>query len=316
MPSMRWPAGVRGVLLDIEGTTTAIAFVYEVLFPYAAARLKATCAGRAGEPEVAEAIARLREEYMAEAAGDAAGDAAGAGARVGQAAFGGGAGLPAFGTGAGLPPFGTGAGLPPFGGGEGLPAFGTGAGLPPFGDGAPYARWLMARDRKSTGLKALQGLIWETGYTKGELRGHVFADVPPALAAWHEAGVRLRVFSSGSRRAQQLLFAHSEHGDLTPLLDGFHDTTTGPKLERSSYLAIAEAFALPPEDLLYLSDVAGELDAAAAAGYRTALLERPGNRPQRRGEHPVCNSFAELAPAWPRQAVAGAGLPSPGRRSA
>ena len=260
--------GVRGVLMDIEGTTTAIAFVYEVLFPYAAARLAETCARRAAEPEVAWAIARLREEHAAESAGAAGG------------------------------------------------AAGPGAGLPPFGDGAAYAGWLMARDRKSTGLKALQGLIWETGYTTGELRGHVFADVPPALAAWHEAGVRLRVFSSGSRRAQQLLFAYSEHGDLTPLLDGFHDTTTGPKLERSSYLAVAEAFALPPEDLLYLSDIAGELDAAAAAGYRTALLERPGNRPQRRGAHPACNSFAELAPARPRPAAAAAGLASPQRTPA
>jgi enolase-phosphatase E1 len=274
---MSLPAGVRGVLMDIEGTTTAIAFVYEVLFPYAAARLADTCARRAAEPEVAWAIARLREEHAAASAADAA-DAADAGG-AGDAA-------------------------------------GPGAGLPPFGDGAAYAAWLMARDRKSTGLKALQGLIWETGYTAGELRGHVFADVPPALAAWHEAGVRLRVFSSGSRRAQQLLFAYSEHGDLTPLLDGFHDTTTGPKLERSSYLAIAEAFALAPEDLLYLSDVAGELDAAAAAGYRTALLERPGNRPQRRGAHPACNSFAELAPARPRPAAAAAGLTSPQRTPA
>jgi enolase-phosphatase E1 len=277
---MSLPAGVRGVLMDIEGTTTAIAFVYEVLFPYAAARLAATCARRGAEPEVAWAIARLREEHAAESAGGAggAGDAADPGAG---------------------------------------PDAGLDAGLPPFGDGAAYAGWLMARDRKSTGLKALQGLIWETGYTAGELRGHVFEDVPPALAAWHEAGVRLRVFSSGSRRAQQLLFAHSEHGDLTPLLDGFHDTTTGPKLERSSYLAIAEAFALPPEDLLYLSDVAGELDAAAAAGYRTALLERPGNRPQRRGAHPACNSFAELAPARPRPpAAVSGGRRSPGRTPA
>jgi enolase-phosphatase E1 len=268
---MSLPAGVRGVLMDIEGTTTAIAFVYDVLFPYAAARLAATCAQRAAEPEVARAIARLREEHAAESE-DGAGGADGA----------------------------------------------DGAGLPPFGDGAAYAAWLMARDRKSTGLKALQGLIWETGYLSGDLRGHVFADVPPALVAWHAAGVRLRVFSSGSRRAQQLLFAHSDHGDLTPLLDGYHDTTTGPKLERSSYVAIAEAFALPPEDLLYLSDVVGELDAAAAAGYRTALLERPGNRPQRRGAHPACKSFAELAPVRPLAvaAAAAAGPRPPERRPA
>jgi enolase-phosphatase E1 len=238
---MPLPVGIGGLLLDVEGTTTAIAFVYDVLFPYAAARLEATCARRAAEPEVARAISRLRQEHAAEAA----------------------------------------------------------AGRPAFGDGAPYARWLMARDRKSTGLKALQGLIWEEGYAGGELRGHVFADVPPALAAWRAAGVRLRVFSSGSRRAQQLLFAHSDFGDLTAFFDGFHDTTTGPKLEGSSYVAIGEAFALPPAALLFLSDIVAELDAAAAAGYRTGLLERPGNRPQPRGAHPAFASFAELAPVAP-----------------
>jgi enolase-phosphatase E1 len=231
------PAGIRGVLLDIEGTTTAIAFVYEQLFPFAEARLDVTCARRAGEPEIAAAIAQLRAEHAAE---------------------------------------------PPAGG------------LPPFGDGAAYARHLMARDRKSTGLKALQGLIWEEGYASGELHGHVFADVPPALAAWRGAGLRLRVFSSGSRRAQLLLFGHTEHGDLTPLFEGFHDTTTGPKLEPASYAAIAGQFAQPASSLLFLSDVAGELDAAAAAGYATGLMMRPGNRPQPDGPHARYTSFAEI----------------------
>jgi enolase-phosphatase E1 len=240
---MPLPAGTRGVLIDIEGTTTAIAFVYEVLFPYAAARLEATCAS-AGEPDgarVAAAIALLRAEHAAEP---------------------------------------------------------HHADLPPFGNGASYARFLMARDRKSTGLKALQGLIWEAGYASGELRGHVFADVPPALAAWRAARVRLRVFSSGSRHAQQLLFAHSQQGDLTPFFEGFHDTTTGAKLEASSYAAIGRSFALPASDLLFLSDTTGELDAAAAAGYRTGRLVRPGNRPQPAGgqPHPTYTSFAELAP--------------------
>jgi enolase-phosphatase E1 len=269
---MPLPAGIGGLLLDVEGTTTAIAFVYDVLFPYAAARLEATCARRAAEPEVARAISRLRQEHAAEAA----------------------AGRPASGA-AGVDG-GAGAGGP---GGSGGAAGGAGAGLPAFGDGAPYVRWLMARDRKSTGLKALQGLIWEEGYAGGDLRGHVFADVPPALAAWRAAGVRLRVFSSGSRQAQQLLFAHSDFGDLTAFFDGFHDTTAGPKLERSSYVAIGEAFALPPAALLFLSDIVAELDAAAAAGYRTGLLERPGNRPQPRGAHPAFASFAELAPVAP-----------------
>jgi enolase-phosphatase E1 len=235
------PAGIRGVLLDVEGTTTALSFVVDVLFPYAAARLDDACA-RAARPgaaaELVAAVAQLREEHAAESAREPA--------------------------------------------------------LPPFGDGAPYAGHLMAQDRKSTGLKALQGLIWEEGYASGELRAHLFPDVPPALAAWRAAGIELRVFSSGSVRAQKLLFGHTDYGDLTPLFAGFHDTQTGPKMEPGSYLAIASAFALPPGGILFLSDTVGELDAAAAAGLSTGRLERPGNRPQPASAHPVFTRFDQI----------------------
>lgn len=170
----------------------------------------------------------------------------------------------------------------------------AGAEVPDFGDGAPYARHLMRSDRKSTGLKALQGLLWAEGYRSGEIRGHLYPDVPAALERWRRAGLRLRVFSSGSVQAQRLLFGHSEAGDLTPLFEGFHDTTTGPKLEAGSYRAIAAAFALPPGDVLFLSDVRGELDAARAAGFETGMLLRPGNRPAEPGPHPTYASFAEI----------------------
>jgi enolase-phosphatase E1 len=169
------------------------------------------------------------------------------------------------------------------------------AGLPGFGDGAPYARHLMRLDRKSTGLKQLQGLIWDEGYRAGDLRGEVFPDVPPALEAWARLGVRLRVFSSGSVRAQKLLFGNTGQGDLARLFEGFHDTTTGPKQEPASYRAIAGELALPPAAILFLSDVRGELDAAATAGLRTGLLLRPGNHPVEPGDHPKYTSFAELA---------------------
>jgi enolase-phosphatase E1 len=240
---MPLPAGVRGILIDVEGTTTPVSFVYEVLFPYAAERLEEACARAAEEPAIAAAVALLRQEHEAER----------------QA--------------------------------------GGGDGLPPFGDGAPYARHLMARDRKSTGLKALQGLIWEEGYRSGRLRGQVFADVPPALAAWRGAGLRLRVFSSGSVLAQRLLFGYSDHGDLTGCFEGYHDTTTGAKREATSYAAIAGAFALPPPAILFLSDLPAELDAAGAAGLLTGLFRRPGNAPlPGPPEHPVYGSFAELLP--------------------
>ena len=237
---MPLPTGVRALLLDVEGTTTPIAFVYDELFPYARRRLAAACREAAGRPEIGAAIERLRAEYDEEAKRGA-------------------------------------------------------AELPPFGDGAAYAGYLMDRDRKSTGLKSLQGIVWEEGYRSGEIRGRFFDDVPPALAAWRRRGVRVRIFSSGSVLAQRLLFAHSEHGDLTPYLDGFHDTTTGPKLESASYVAIATACALAPGAILFLSDVTAELDAAASAGLATGLVRRPGNRPAKPGGHATYRDFAELS---------------------
>jgi enolase-phosphatase E1 len=226
------PGEIRAVLTDIEGTTTSISFVYDVLFPYAAARLDDYCGRPDPEPELAAALARLRQEQTEE---------------------------------------------------------GDGADL------AGYARRLMADDRKSTGLKLLQGVIWEEGYRNGTIQGHVFPDVPEALAAWRAAGRRLRVFSSGSVHAQKLLFGHTVYGDLTPFFEGFHDTATGPKREATAYAAIAAAYSLPAGEILYLSDVREELDAAAGAGMQTGLLVRPGNRPAEPGGHAVFGDFGEIS---------------------
>jgi 2,3-diketo-5-methylthio-1-phosphopentane phosphatase len=230
----------QAVLLDIEGTTTPISFVYDVLFPYAAARMETYCAAR--KPEAAEAIQLLRHEFEQEQEEEEEGA------------------------------------------------------VPDFGNGAAYARYLMEQDRKSTGLKALQGLIWEEGYRTGELRGPVFADVPDVLRRWHEMGIRIRVFSSGSVLAQKLLFSHTKHGDLTSLFEGFHDTTTGPKQETAAYVAIAGALDLAPHQVLFLSDVVRELDAASTAGMKTGLMLRPGNKPTDAGKHRTYGSFAELLP--------------------
>lgn len=160
-----------------------------------------------------------------------------------------------------------------------------------FGDGSDFAAALMDQDRKSTGLKALQGLIWEAGYRSGELRAVLFADVPPALERWRARGLRLRVFSSGSVLAQRLLFAHTEVGDLTSRFEGFHDTTTGAKGQAASYEAIATSAGLRPAAMLYLSDVVTELDAASEAGLHVKLLKRPGNAPQPDSRHPIVADF-------------------------
>lgn len=169
--------------------------------------------------------------------------------------------------------------------------------VPDFGTGAAYAEYLMDRDRKSTGLKMLQGILWREGYRDGTLRGEVFDDVPPALKAWREAGIRLRIFSSGSVEAQKLLFGNSDHGDLTGCFEGYHDTRTGAKKTPRAYETIAEAFDLPPERILFLSDNLEELDAARDAGLRTGLLDRPGNPTVSGSDHPSYETFRPLLPS-------------------
>jgi enolase-phosphatase E1 len=162
---------------------------------------------------------------------------------------------------------------------------------------AAYAEWLMDRDRKSTGLKALQGEIWAEGYRNGSLRGELFSDVPPALEKWRRAGLDVRIFSSGSVLAQKLLFQHTAFGDLTGCLRGYFDTAVGPKTEVSSYASIVEAMGLEPAAVLFVSDVVAELDAACQAGLKTALSLRPGNRPPPPGHlHRVISSFSEILP--------------------
>jgi enolase-phosphatase E1 len=195
------------ILTDIEGTTTPIAFVRDVLFPYARARLPAFLEAHAADPEVAAAVAEA--ERLAE-------------------------------------------------GRDALSAL---------------LGWLDA-DAKVTPLKTLQGLIWNEGYRRGELKGVIYPDVPPVLRRWHAAGLRLYVYSSGSEAAQRLLFGHSDAGDLAGLFSGFFDTRVGAKREAGSYAAIARAVALPAGEILFLSDIGQELDAATASGMQTCQLVR------------------------------------------
>lgn len=216
------------VLTDIEGTTSAIAFVKETLFPFAAAELDAFLDARGDDPAVAAILAEVREAAPGEE------------------------------------------------------------------PRAALHRW-MAEDAKVTPLKTLQGLIWRAGYLDGRLKGHLWPDVAACLRAWASGGVRLAVYSSGSVAAQKLLFGHSAAGDLVPLFAGFFDTRVGGKREAASYAAIAAALGLPPGDILFLSDVAEELDAAAAAGMRTCQLVRAGDGTQASGRHAGAADFPTVA---------------------
>ena len=215
---MSLPDEVRAILLDIEGTTTPIAFVHDVLFSYAREHVSEFLS----ENSLAEDVALLREEHAVDVK--------------------------------------------------------EGRNPPPLTAG--YVQWLIALDRKSTGLKSLQGKIWRQGYEQGLLKSQVFEDVAPAFERWRERGLRIAIFSSGSVLAQQLLFAHTEVGDLTRFIDGYFDTKVGKKGEAESYRRIAEGMGLDPEQILFISDVVTELDAANKAGMKTLLSIRPGNSEQ------------------------------------
>ena len=141
-----------------------------------------------------------------------------------------------------------------------------------------YLTWLMDNDRKSTALKSIQGKIWKAGFESGELKGTLFADVPSAFTRW-AAKDKVAIYSSGSVEAQQLLFRHSNFGDLTPLISAYFDTRTGAKAEPASYTAIASTLEVTSEQILFFSDTVRELDAARAAGCQTRLVVRPGNAP-------------------------------------
>jgi len=233
----------RGVLLDIEGTTTSVRFVHDVLCPFARRHLRDHLADLWDTPAIREAC-----EHMARDAGSAS-----------AAAW--------------------------------------------WGDCDEEAKRdrvcaeasrLMDADAKATGLKQLQGLVWASGFRSGALRAHVYDDVPPALAAWVAAGREVRIYSSGSVGVQKLFFGRTVHGDLTPLLSGHYDTTTGPKTDRRSYEKIAAGF-LPAPSILFISDVVAELDAAREAGMRTALSCRPGQGPVSPGHgHEQISSFDQV----------------------
>jgi len=202
---------IRAVVTDIEGTTTSVTFVYDVLFPYARQRMADYVTGHADDPAVREQLDAVSSE-------------------VGRA----------------------------------------------LDDDAAVAQLLtwMDEDRKATPLKALQGMIWEAGYRNGAFTGHVYDDAVRNLRRWKAGGIRLFVYSSGSVSAQQLLFRHSDAGDLTPLFEDYFDTRIGAKREVSSYRAILDSIGLPADEVLFLSDIEAELDAAARAGLRTCWLVR------------------------------------------
>lgn len=213
-------SAVKAVVTDIEGTTSSIAFVRDVLFPYARAALPRFLQEQHGRADVTHWIKTVAEE-------------------------------------------------------NGLSADDL--------DGVTeiLLQWI-DQDRKHTALKALQGMIWVDGYTQATYQAPVYADAAAALRNWHAAGLPIYVYSSGSVPAQKLFFAHTDHGDLRPLFTDHFDTEIGGKRDIGSYVRIAGAIGIAPENLLFLSDIVEELDAARDAGWQTVLVDRREDYPQAR----------------------------------
>ncbi|WP_439851562.1 acireductone synthase [Pseudomonas syringae] len=223
---------IKAILTDIEGTTSAVSFVFDVLFPFARKHLPDFVRQHADQPSVATQLQAVREQ-----SGEPDADA------------------------------------------ERVIAI--------------LLEWI-AEDRKATPLKALQGMVWEQGYSAGQLKGHVYPDAVDALQRWHQDGYKLYVYSSGSIQAQQLIFGCSEAGDLSGLFSGYFDTTSGPKREAQSYQTIAHATGFTAQEILFLSDIVEELDAAQAAGMATCGLVRDGGTLT---GHESVASFALIDPA-------------------
>ncbi len=153
-------------------------------------------------------------------------------------------------------------------------------------------RWI-AEDKKLTPLKSLQGMIWRVGYERGELKGHVYDDTPEALRAWREKGLRLFIYSSGSVDAQKLIFGHTDYGDLTPLFSDYFDTRVGGKREAASYRVIQKRIGTAADEILFLSDIGEELDAAREAGMQTCQLVRD-EKTLVAATHPQVNTLLDV----------------------
>lgn len=228
---------IRAILTDIEGTTSSISFVKDVLFPYARRALPGFVRAHGQEPEVRRWLDVVATEHGSICSDDVIVET--------------------------------------------------------------LQGWI-DQDRKHTALKALQGMIWDAGYRDADFTAHIYPDAAPALQAWYEQGYPLYVYSSGSVPAQKLFFGHSDAGDLSPLISGWFDTEIGGKREADSYRRIAAQIGVPAADILFLSDVVEELDAAREAGLRTQLIDRLQDYPQPRlGDaahgHARVQTFSDIA---------------------
>lgn len=238
------------VLLDIEGTTTPITFVHDVLFPFAKINAEAFLVDTWSTTKTEGVVAALREQATQDAAD--------------------GIGAPSI--------------------------LADGAKNEVIRSVVEYVHWNICADRKIGPLKQLQGYIWDVGYKSGELKAQVYDDVPGFLQRMEDKRVRVGIYSSGSRQAQKALFQYSDKGDLREYLSVYFDTKVGHKRETRSYEEMLQSLGVDSgKDVLFVTDIIEEADAATKAGVDAVLSVRPGNMPLP-ASHPYCTirSFSEL----------------------
>lgn len=216
---------IRLIIVDIEGTTTSVSFVFDVLFPYFREQIHRVTE-RVNDPAIAAILEQVKALVLSE----------------------------------------------------------TQTVIDDQGAIAQLHQWSV-EDRKVAPLKAMQGILWEEGYQNGDFKGHIYPDVPSSFQQWQQQGIKLGVYSSGSVSAQKLLFGYSEYGDLTHYFDWYFDLQVGSKKEIASYQAIAQQTGFSLAEILFLSDMEAELDAAQAAGFNVIQLVRAGTTPSPKHSH-------------------------------
>ncbi len=224
---------MKYILMDIEGTTTSISFVHDILFPYSKERIPAFINSHQNDPEILTIFEEVKLTVNNEQ--------------------------------------------------NHLPNNQQIINQ--------LIEWINV-DRKHPALKKLQGLIWNEGYTSGEIKGHVYQEVPAVLEKWKNKNITLGIYSSGSIKAQKDLFGFSLFGNLNKFISNNFDTTIGHKREIASYQKISQQLSIPSKDILFLSDISEELDAAKTAGFQTVQLVRIGTVPNT--GHAQVKSFDEI----------------------
>ncbi len=215
---------VKYVLMDVEGTTSDIAFVKNVLFPYSAREMRNFVSSNKNNSEIRACLKETGRGSDDEA--------------IDQ-----------------------------------------------------LLTWIH-EDVKHPTLKNIQGRIWEKGFKTKVYKAHLYDDVVGAWETWKSAGLRLGIYSSGSVNAQHLFFEYNEKGNLLSYLENFFDLDVGSKREVNSYRTIAKKLNLAASEIVFLSDIVEELDAAREAGLKTIHVVRPGTPAQDR--HPQVQTFNEI----------------------